>query len=490
MTLLGVFMLERIYRVGEAIGGLYVVRRVMEGGLGVVYWVEREGKQRVLKAPKRQSVPSVQECFRIEAETWVRLGNHPNIVYAHRVDEIAGQLFVEAELVEGDELGRVSLRDYLTSGPLQPKDIGAWSVDFCQALEHALSKGLVAHRDIKPENLLIGSSGVLRVTDFGIARAMVLSAQGEQIAQSKLGAWHTSGGPVSGTPPYMAPEQWRGAKQDIRTDIYAYGVVLYEMCYGHLPFDGPGVELLREQHLHGNPQLAPHMFRAVIARCLSKEATMRYERPARLVDDIVRICGNQGIALSRPPQVDDPVGELENRAHALGSLGKYPEAIAATRELLRLVPDHAGTWTQLGRLLLEVGDITGALDALKRSLTLDSTRSPAWNNLGVCLKLLKRWEAALAAFDRALGCDPRNTGAMLNSAEALTNLGRAREAIARLNHATKIAPDDYAIWCNLGAAHLHAGDQRAGLACYRRARLLAPLRDHPKIDEVIRRWSS
>jgi serine/threonine protein kinase len=127
---------DRIYRPGELIGGEWVVLRVMEGGLGVVYAVyHREGGARcILKGPKGQSDPVVREAFRTEAETWVRLGDHTNIVHAHYVDEYADQLFVLAELVEADELNRVSLRDYLSAGPLRPAIIAAMTADFCHGL--------------------------------------------------------------------------------------------------------------------------------------------------------------------------------------------------------------------------------------------------------------------------------------------------------------------------------------------------------------------
>jgi serine/threonine protein kinase len=172
---------DRVYRAGDVIGGEFQVLKVMEGGLGVVYMVERRERREgehalsVLKTPKGQSDPIVRDNFRTEAETWVRLGYHPNIVTAFFVDEIAGQLFVSAELVPPDEAGRISLRDYLHAGPLPPTVVGAWAADFCYGMEHGQSRGLVAHRDIKPENLLIGMSGTLRITDFGIARAALVS---------------------------------------------------------------------------------------------------------------------------------------------------------------------------------------------------------------------------------------------------------------------------------------------------------------------------
>lgn len=148
--------LDRVYRQGDIIGGEWRVLRAMEGGLGLVYAVEHRelGERRVLKAPKRQADPGVRDSFRTEAETWVRLGDHPNIVCAHGVDEFAGQLFVIAELIEPDELGRVSLRDYLAIGVPTPRAVAALTADFCNGMAHARSKGMLAHRDIKPENFL------------------------------------------------------------------------------------------------------------------------------------------------------------------------------------------------------------------------------------------------------------------------------------------------------------------------------------------------
>ena len=145
---------DRVYRAGDFIGGEWRVLRAMEGGLGLVYAVEHResGDRRVLKAPKRQFDAAVRESFRAEAETWVRLGDHPNIVCAHGVDEFAGQLCVIAELIEPDELGRVSLRDYLVAGTPSSCAVAALTADFCYGMAHARSKGMIAHRDIKPEN--------------------------------------------------------------------------------------------------------------------------------------------------------------------------------------------------------------------------------------------------------------------------------------------------------------------------------------------------
>jgi serine/threonine-protein kinase len=238
----------RKYTAGDTIAGVYRVLNVFEGGLGAVYVVEHTiGKRIVLKTLKE--ISSCASEFRQEATIWVRLGVHPHIVQAHWVDEIAGMPCVAAELIEPDEIGRLSLRDYLRFGALTPTQITRYSVHFCYGLEHALSRGLVCHRDIKPENLLIGASGNLKITDFGIASA---AAPAVEAQQARLGRWQAGGLPVSGTPPYMAPEQIAGsANQDQRTDIYSFGVVLYEMAYGRLPFSGRSASDFFHHHLRG-----------------------------------------------------------------------------------------------------------------------------------------------------------------------------------------------------------------------------------------------
>jgi serine/threonine protein kinase len=285
---------NRIYE----IGGDWLVRRVMEGGLGIVYEVQsREGNRCVLKVPKSQSDNAVRDSFRAEAEAWVRLGDHPNIVRAIAVDEFAGQLFVVAELVGSDALNRVSLFDHLRSEQLSRGQIAVWIADLCHGLEYARAKGLVAHRDIKPANLLIGTSRVLRITDFGISRAVTLGHGGGQ----EINIGGTLGGGISGTPAYMAPEQWRDEVQDMRTDIYAVGVVIYQMCYGRLPFSGDSRELA-QQHLHATPKIPDGMFAGLIAQCLVKDPAKRYHEPSALLDELSHICERHGVPLPPAPK--------------------------------------------------------------------------------------------------------------------------------------------------------------------------------------------
>lgn len=474
----------RRYGAGDTIAGAYRVLQLFEGGLGVVYVVEHTtGDRLVLKTLK--DVSSHAGEFRQEAATWVRLGAHPNIVQAHWVDEVAGMLCVAAELIEPDEIGRLSLRDYLRFGALTPTQIARYAAHFCYGLEHALSRGLVCHRDIKPENLLIGASGSLKITDFGIASAAAPAAEAQE---ARLGRWQAGGLPVAGTPPYMAPEQIAGsASQDQRTDIYSFGVVLYEMAYGQLPFSARSASEFFQHHLRTEPKVPHGPFADIVRRCLEKAPSIRYARVSDLLVDFERVCKARKLFLPpRPVPEDNSLAELRVRAHSLGALGRLAEAIASARELVRQAPEDSSAWTQLGRLLLESGDKDSAKKATNRSLALDPTRSAPWNNLGLMLKREEKWHEAVEAFDRALDCDPQNTGAMLNAAEPLRRLGKLGEAVRRLRRASDIAPDKFGIWTNLGLLYVELRERKGALECLHKARDLAPVSYRTQIEELIR----
>ena len=479
---------NRTYHPGDVIGGEWRVLRAVEGGLELVYAVEhrKSGDRCVLKAPKRQSDPAVRESFRTEAETWVRLGDHPNIVCAHGVDEFAGQLFVVAELVEPDELGRVSLRDYLATGVPTPHAVAALAADFCYGMAHACSKGMVAHRDIKPENLLVGATGKLRVTDFGLSRAMVLGAAGDENQPGKLGTWQTLDGKIAGTPPYMSPEQWKGGSRKSRRTSTPSASSCSRCATGAAHSPARIYVELAEQHIGRQPDIPAGMFAPIIACCLSKAQAARYPDTLALLADLSRVCKQSSIPL--PPK---PVGtgrkgkELCALAGGLAAVGKPREALDAVQQLVEIKSEVASHWTEMGRLLLELGDDTRAIAALERSLSLDETRSPAWNNLGVALKRAKKWQGAVFAFDRALDCDPFNTAPMLNCSGALLQLGQGEKALLRLLQAAQIAPDKFEIWTNLGGVYIALSDKKNALESLRKARALAPERFHGYIASAV-----
>jgi eukaryotic-like serine/threonine-protein kinase len=160
------------------------------------------------------------------------------------------------------------------------------------------SRGLVAHRDIKPENLLIGAPKQLKITDFGPANAFARRLANAEIDPVKVGDWKTMGGSLSGTPHYMAPEQWLRGRQDFRTDVYAFGVVLFEMCFGVSPFDASSINEVAQNHLSNRPEIPDGMFSSVIERCLQKKAEARFSAPPELFEALSTICKTNALARS------------------------------------------------------------------------------------------------------------------------------------------------------------------------------------------------
>ena len=207
--------------IGTVIGNYRVVEKLGEGGMGTVYkavdlMLEREVALKILR-PELAGQPELAERFRTEAIALARL-NHPHIATLYGLAREGDQLVMIMEFVRGETLERLVAR----LGPLAPGIATSWCGQVLDAMGYAHRQGVV-HRDLKPANLMVTEEGVVKVTDFGIARV--------------LGSAHqTRHGHVIGTASYMAPEQIRGQEVDARTDIYALGIVLYELVTGQTPF--------------------------------------------------------------------------------------------------------------------------------------------------------------------------------------------------------------------------------------------------------------
>ena len=186
------------------------------GGMGVVYKARQKSLNRLVAikilASERSKETRFAERFAREAEILAQL-NHPHIVTIHDFGEVDSLFFLVMEFVDG-----VNLRDLISDGKLEPSRALAIVSPICEALQYAHEKGVV-HRDIKPENLLLDKEGRLKIADFGIASLIGAAAEN------------------AGTPPYMAPEQASEVDVDHRADIYALGVVFYEMLTGERPKD-------------------------------------------------------------------------------------------------------------------------------------------------------------------------------------------------------------------------------------------------------------
>jgi hypothetical protein len=199
--------------------------------------------------------------------------NHPNICTIHEVDDEGGEVYIAMELVDGQPLSLL-----LASGPLSPKDVVRYGVQISEALAHAHERG-VSHRDLRSANVIITPEGRAKFVDFGLASRVNREAVVDETTMPTLGI-HADG--VAGTLPYMAPEQLRGDPGDTRSDVWALGVVLYEMATGTRPFGGQTVfevsSAILAQSPPPLPPSVPAPLQVVIMRCLEKEPARRYQR--------------------------------------------------------------------------------------------------------------------------------------------------------------------------------------------------------------------
>jgi predicted Ser/Thr protein kinase len=272
---------------GKRIGPYEVREEVGRGGMGVVYAAEdaRLGRVVALKMlpPAYSRDPLARERLSREARAAAAL-SHPGIATIYAFEEIDGDLFIASELVRGS-----TLRAALASGPMDPERLLDTMIQMAEALDAAHRHGIV-HRDLKPENVLRGQDGRLKIVDFGIARITDPAATKASLTMT---------GTHLGTPGYMAPEQLRGRTADPRVDIFAFGVMAYELATGVHPFGGSDPAALLERLLSDNPPLSrpiePAGLDAIIRRCLKGNPEGRYASGGELLQAL-RSIGAPGVA--------------------------------------------------------------------------------------------------------------------------------------------------------------------------------------------------
>ena len=482
--------------IGRTLSHYRIHSELGRGGMGVVYRAHDELLKRdvALKLVREDVVMQSDRRSRILAEARAASAlNHPGITTIYDVAESGEHLFIVMELVEG----RTLRQRLASSGPSDPRELAKLGAQIAEALDAAHSHGVI-HGDIKPENIVVQSAGSPKIFDFGIARQN--AAETVTLTQP-VNPGETPSPAIAGTVAYMPPEILRGEPGDSRSDLYSFGVVLFEIAAGHRPFTGPTITALMAQILQERaPRLAgaeagvPQELARIVQKLLEKEPASRYQSARELQVDLTNlqrdlelgailpaaVIGKRAVAVLPfkllPPTPEDEYLGVALADAIINDLGGHGEVLVRPINTVRRYAKQAVDPLLAAREMNVHVVVDGSIQKSGSRLRV---HVQAWNAVDGTTLLTGKYDSEMAAlFDlqdkvaEALACalglkssdasgslepptkNPRAYELFLRAVERLSRVNKwdMRTAIEMLEEATRLDPRFGEAWARLSEA--------------------------------------